>query len=348
MLFGSTQVARSALTLLQLSGVHRLLAAKTAGIGAILAFHRVLPRSPVADFEPNASLSITPEFLASSIELVQRRGYEIVPLAEARRRILAGGSKRRFCCFTFDDGYRDNLFHALPIAERYGVPITIFVTTGFVMRRAAVWWLALEFLVRSQDEVTIGTGFARQCLPTTNRSEKEKTYHQLAGLLARTAPAEQAVLLDRWAQRYGVDCRALAAEEILTWPEVEELDRSGLVEIGSHADCHKPLSGMSEPAAREEMTESRRILGTKLGRPIEFLAYPFGRLVHAGTREYELAAEVGYSGAVTMRHGTIHPEHGAALYALPRLTMNGVYASLRALDLFLSGTTAALLPAAAR
>ena len=33
---------------------------------------------------------------------------------------------------TLDDGYRDNLTNALPIAESKGVPITVFVTSGIM------------------------------------------------------------------------------------------------------------------------------------------------------------------------------------------------------------------------
>src|SRR6266850_3423573 len=37
-------------------------------------------------------------------------------------------------CITFDDGYRDNLTIAAPILEKYRLPATLFLVTGYVER----------------------------------------------------------------------------------------------------------------------------------------------------------------------------------------------------------------------
>jgi peptidoglycan/xylan/chitin deacetylase (PgdA/CDA1 family) len=41
---------------------------------------------------------------------------------------------QRLTAITFDDGYHDNLTVALPLLERFGFPMTLFVTAGFVGR----------------------------------------------------------------------------------------------------------------------------------------------------------------------------------------------------------------------
>jgi peptidoglycan/xylan/chitin deacetylase (PgdA/CDA1 family) len=41
-------------------------------------------------------------------------------------------SRNRDIAITFDDGYRDNLTTALPLLEKFNLPMTIFVVAGFV------------------------------------------------------------------------------------------------------------------------------------------------------------------------------------------------------------------------
>ena len=43
-------------------------------------------------------------------------------------------SRRNLVAITFDDGFRDNLTVALPLLEKYQLPMTLFVTAGFIGR----------------------------------------------------------------------------------------------------------------------------------------------------------------------------------------------------------------------
>ena len=54
----------------------------------------------------------------------------VVPLEET----LGSSSHRRLVSITFDDGFQDNLTVALPLLEKYQLPMTLFVTAGFVGR----------------------------------------------------------------------------------------------------------------------------------------------------------------------------------------------------------------------
>ena len=58
---------------------------------------------------------------------------------------------------TFDDGYKDNLTIALPIIEKYNIPITIFVTASFI-DKSNLYLSSKDLLFLANHElVTIGS-----------------------------------------------------------------------------------------------------------------------------------------------------------------------------------------------
>ncbi|MCU1268094.1 MAG: polysaccharide deacetylase [Acidobacteria bacterium] len=73
-------------------------------------------------------IDISREKFARQLQWLARR-RQVVRLAET----LSGTSKR-LTAITFDDGYRDNLTVALPLLEKFELPMTLFVTAGFVGR----------------------------------------------------------------------------------------------------------------------------------------------------------------------------------------------------------------------
>ncbi|MEA2861489.1 MAG: hypothetical protein QOC72_3528, partial [Methylobacteriaceae bacterium] len=133
------------------TGIHRLAAPLTRGLGAILMFHHVRPWVE-RDFAPNRLLEITPQFLDAALTRVTARGFDLVSLDAALERIKAPG-ERPFVVLSFDDGYHDNVAHALPILEKHAAPFTMFVTSGFADRTARLWWVELEEAIRRLDRV---------------------------------------------------------------------------------------------------------------------------------------------------------------------------------------------------
>ena len=64
------------------------------------------------------------------------------------QRLAERNFARRFACFTFDDGYRDNRDFALPVMREFDAPFTVYVASDFRRRqRRRLWWIALETVI---------------------------------------------------------------------------------------------------------------------------------------------------------------------------------------------------------
>jgi len=48
---------------------------------------------------------------------------------------------------TFDDGYKNNYIYAYPLLRNYRVPVTIFLTTGFIDQSHYMWPDRVEFMI---------------------------------------------------------------------------------------------------------------------------------------------------------------------------------------------------------
>jgi peptidoglycan/xylan/chitin deacetylase (PgdA/CDA1 family) len=83
------------------------------------------------------SISAPAEPMPGDIDISPARfEQQLAWLAKTKRVLpldatLARSNTRRIA-ITFDDGYRDNLTMALPLLEKYNLPMTLFVVAGFV------------------------------------------------------------------------------------------------------------------------------------------------------------------------------------------------------------------------
>jgi peptidoglycan/xylan/chitin deacetylase (PgdA/CDA1 family) len=335
-------VIRAGLGALYFSGAHVLLRPILSGVGAIFTLHHIRPRRAAA-FEPNHHLEVTPEFLRATLDHLRSHDIDIVTLDEMHQRLIEKNFARRFACFTFDDGYRDNRDFALPVMREFGAPFTVFVSSDFAAGTGRLWWIALERVVAQTSliEVTIGGLACRLDAPTA--AAKQATYDRLHDWL-RTLPGGHDVRreISALCARYGVDEAAICPELCMNWDELRTFADDPLVSIGAHTMSHCNLAKQTEDMASHEMTESRTRIETALQRRVLHFAYPYGDRIAAGTREFALARLAGFKTAVTTRPGMIFSESAAHMTALPRVSLNGNYQNERILPVLTSGAATAL------
>jgi len=117
------------------------------------------------------------------------------------------------------------------------------------------------------------------------------------------------------------------ADYALTWDELAEIAKTGLVEIESHTYWHP---NFQHEAARlsaadyqafvmRQLTLSRQVLRQRLGGTVDMLAWPFG--IHDPQLE-QWAKDAGYQAAFTIERAGA--ARGEDLLALPRFLMTNL------------------------
>ncbi len=108
---------------------------------AILMYHRIceVPSDPW-------ELCVSPKHFAEQLEYLNHH-YQVLCLHSLVKSLREGHLPKRAVVLTFDDGYADNLWNAKPLLERYEVPATVFVSTGYVDSDREFWWDELERLL---------------------------------------------------------------------------------------------------------------------------------------------------------------------------------------------------------
>lgn len=99
----------------------------------ILLYHRIA-RSKNDPY----LLCVDPQNFHAQIKFL-KENYKIIPLVKLAQDIRKGRIENSTIVITFDDGYADNLYNALPILEEFKVSATIFTTTGYIGQNHFYW-----------------------------------------------------------------------------------------------------------------------------------------------------------------------------------------------------------------
>ncbi len=302
------RLARS--TLAALAVGTRVWRAVPQGAAVVLRYHRVGADAP---------LSVSAEEFEGQLRFL-RSHCRVVPAGELVTCLRKGKPlPPRAAAITFDDGYEDNFTQALPLLQRYCLPATFFVTTGWIDTEKVLWWDRLhDYVEQGAREGARAVGLdelpepvARPLAPLAGWREGRSWPARLAVELERKlslairslglTPEETDTVVEQVGSALGAGEADPQRYRPMTWDQVRSLLALGM-EIGSHTLSHVPLARVKPERAHRELVESKKRLRAELDAPVALFAYPAGD--HSDDA-IELVEEAGYLGAFTTTSGPV-------------------------------------------
>ena len=303
----------------------------------ILLYHRVFE----AVSDPQL-LCVTPQHFAEHLEHL-RCHYQIIRLADLARALTEKRLPKGAVVLTFDDGYADNFYNAKPLLERYDIPATVFVTTGYIGQEREFWWDELDRLLLQsgtlpetlrlsangstcQWELDEAARYSEdvyrrhRCwnvLEKNDPSARQRLYRSLCQLLRPLPEGERRNVLDELLRWAGAEPMVRPTHRTLSSDEVSHLAVGGLVDAGAHTVTHPVLSALPVAGQRSELQGSKACLEDILGRPITTFSYPYGSRCDYTVQTVAVVREAGFDCACSNLADVVW--RGSDRFQLPRV-----------------------------
>lgn len=297
----------------------RWIKARVLGGAIILGYHRI------ADDPRDAyETCVTPEHFAQHLEIIRKFACPI-SLPQLAQHLRSGSLPARSVAVTFDDGYADNLYYAKSLLEKYQVPATVFVCTGYLGKE--FWWDELVRLVaHSQKDLR---GLHIQLRDSQFRWDQSLVDHRAGRPEEGAFRMKACQALYHFLLPLDYDEREKAMGAIRSWAEVPSdipsglravdhaelltLAEGGLIDLGAHTRTHPMLPQLSPERQREEILSSKQDLEAYLGRRVAGFAYPNGRISEDAKK---IVRETGFEFACASHPDVVRP--GCDPYQLAR------------------------------
>jgi peptidoglycan/xylan/chitin deacetylase (PgdA/CDA1 family) len=211
------------------------------------------------------------------------------------------------------------------VLEKYGIPATIFLATGFVGTDRLFWPEQFMFYLSRLgplSDAALPEGL-RGRLPSGGNRDNE-VYDSLVAELKNWDEADRQKLLLQLGKRVA---QPLSERQLMNWQEAAKMYKSGLVSFGAHTSGHVILDRVPPEQAEREIVQSRDEMGQNLGLRPTLFAYPNGNF----TPELkDMLLRHGFEAAMTTHKAWIGRD--CDLFAMPRI---GIHEDIsRSLPLF--------------
>lgn len=280
----------------------------------VLIYHRVAD-DPI----DSQLLAVSPKNFEQQIKLLSE-DYKVISLREMLNDFSKNQLRKNTVAITFDDGYADNFYNALPILEKHKAHAAIFVSTGFVGNNREFWWDDMEriFFTKKSIPHVLSINDETQSLnfDLSNYEKRIDTYDKLHGFLKKNKHSERQVLIDELLNWVNLPLSGRETNRVMTEVELNEISKSKFIELGAHSVWHDSLAVLNSAEQANEIKHSIQTLSNMLGKKVELFSYPYGSKNDINEETLQILRQLGFKNAIANIQGEINNQTNP--YLIPR------------------------------
>lgn len=279
-----TRVKESIIQLIEATGGLALLRFFTRNRPRILMYHRVIDEPFVA--------GLTPEKFAQQMKYIAQK-FRVVPINQLVDELINDQIKPYTLALTFDDGHSDFYTNTWPLIQRFKLPASLYITTGFIDQKLWLWPDLLRYVLLNTEIEhftlhNVGTF-------STSRHHVIRTWSQLGDHCLTLGDSVRKNFIQNLAQLLAVPIPPVpkAPFKSLCWSELREMHQQGL-DIGSHTVSHPILSKLTAAEIERELLHSAVRITEEIGQQPFGICYPNGLLTDVNEDVLQSARQLNY------------------------------------------------------
>ncbi len=272
-----------------------------ASVLTILAYHRVV------DIDPSA-YPFDEELVSASVAGFDEQtrfvkdNFDAITFADLDACLVAGRLPRRPMIITFDDGYRDNYTHAFPILKKWGLPATIFLTSGHIGTNEPFWFEKVAYWIKKTEARSLKLVSDGRVYEYALGKDRGRVIKDVQDLIKSVDENTHKNLISSLEHEAGVEIGSTDEVMPLSWKEVLEMSASGM-EFGAHSATHINMAAQADGILQREVFSSKHAIERRIKKPVTVFSYPFGGGKAFSKRTEECIRDAGFKFAVSYVDG---------------------------------------------
>jgi len=245
-----------------------------------------------------------PQWMEDVLKLL-KRNYHLVPIQDIEAYYYENRRLSNACHITFDDGDQSFYTTVFPLLKKHKIPASIYVSPKIIKGGGNFWFQE----IRGYDQQRL-----RNIIGDFTGEEGIKPKSPVSALMKNLTIEQIWRVIREYQKQTGTPPKPGVN---MTFDQLNELQKSGLVAIGAHTQNHPILKNETDETAYKEIIDSINQLSEVLQEEVRYFAYPNGTpALDFSQREINVLKEAGIRLGFSTENKTI--SRGDDPYSIPR------------------------------